>query len=445
MHRPCQKIRRELVVEGILPSESWHNWHFATFDCECFMDDVHTETGVRSIHRLVSIAVKSSFGTNGEHYLERENMDPWSVKTLVQEFLSTLVHMRGEMFKHIPKSVIDGRKHYLKIVTSEGFRKRSVEQQAVARNKLRFLDKCLALRIYSWNGERYDHNVVWAPMMDIFSNMESFDRFNIIRRGTGIMEFSDEALIFRDFLNMTSPMSLDRFAVSCGVTATEKTTFPYELFRDICTLRTTTEFPSYNLFRSSLVSNKSGFISEIEELVTSNVKKGIWENSATANEFFQIDPPIRFTFDTDRFSIHSDDKARASQIFHTSPKKYFTSKKIFDEKCTSMADYLRLYNLNDVILLDECVKSYAQGFFETWAVNIHEEMSLPGVAQGLAFNFYEEAATPLYTFGKKFTHYNEEIRKQLYGGMTLATRFQIYILVFQQKYLLIDRVSRLVA
>ena len=67
MHRPCTKVRNELVAEGILPDENWHNWHFATFDVECFMDDLHTERGVRSIHRLVSIAVKASFGNSNEH------------------------------------------------------------------------------------------------------------------------------------------------------------------------------------------------------------------------------------------------------------------------------------------------------------------------------------------------------------------------------------------
>ena len=129
MHRPCTKVRNELVAEGILPDEKWHNWHFATFDVECFMDDVDLDVGVRSVHRLVSIAVKSSFGEKSEYYFEREDMDPFSLKVLVQDFLSTLVYLRSEMFKYIPDSILEGRKKYVNIVKMKSFRQRSVERQ----------------------------------------------------------------------------------------------------------------------------------------------------------------------------------------------------------------------------------------------------------------------------------------------------------------------------
>ena len=436
MHRPCTKIRDELVAEGILPEANWHNWHFATFDVECFMDDVHTELGVRSIHRLVSIAVKSSFGDLKEHYFERMDMNPWSVKVLVQDFLSTLVYLRGEMFKHLPKSVIEGHKKYLAIVKSPDFRKQSVVRQKKVWDKLRFLTNCLALRIYSWNGERYDHNVVWAPIMDVFQNMEeSFKNLNIIRRGTGIMEFSDRNLIFRDFLNMTSPMSLEKFALSCCVFVTSKTTFPYEHFRDMRTLRAATSFPAYNTFRSSLCQNKSAFVQELEDLTSHNVIEGIWSHWSEVNKVFNFDPPIRFSSSENGLVVvHPEDLAIATDQLHTSPKKFFTSKAIFDETCTTMADYLKTYNMNDVILLVECVKSYAQGFFDTWGVNIHEQMSLPGVAQNLAFQFYHEKETAIYTFGKNFKTYNDQIRRQLHGGMTLAKSFKIRIILKLTKY-----------
>ena len=432
MHRPCTKIRDELVVEGILPSENWHNWHFATFDVECFMDDLHTERGVRSIHRLVSIAVKASFGNSNEHYFERADMNPWSVKILIQDFLSTLVYMRGEMLKCIPQSVINGHQKYLAMVKAPGFRKRSVKQQKKAWDKLKFLNKCLALRIYSWNGERYDHNVIWAPMMDVFQNAaKKFDNLHIIRRGTGIMEFSDGTLIFRDFLNMTSPMSLEKFALSCGVFSASKTTFPYEHFRDMKTLRKATEFPAYKTFKSSLCQNKGGFIKDLEELVSNNVLEGVWASASEANAIFGFDPPIRFFHTGGRFVVHPEDIAIATDQLHTAPKKFLISKAIFDEKCTTMADYLKMYNMNDVILLVECVKSYSKGFFDTWGVNIHEQMSLPGVAQDLAFRFYKEKETAIYTFGKNFKIYNDQIRKQLHGGMTLAKSFKCEKITFK--------------
>ena len=85
-----------------------------------------------------------------------------------------------------------------------------------------------------------------------------------------------------------------------------------------------------------------------------------------------------------------------------------------------MSDYLKLYNLNDVILLEDCIRAYTTGFYDTWRVNIHDQMSLPSVAQDLAFRFYDEKATSIYTFGKSFMEFNTQIRKQLLGGMTLG-------------------------
>ena len=423
MHRPCDKIRNELVAEGILPDYSWHNWEFATFDCECLMDEVGDEfaRGVKFIHRLTSIAIKTSFGEPGEYYLERKDMDPWSVKTLVQDFLLTLVQIRRDMFDKLPQSVIDGRTRYFNITKSKDFKKRPVERQANAWKKLRFLDNCLALRIYSWNGERYDHNVLWAPLLDVLAGMgETFKRFTIIRRGSGIMQFTDGALIFRDFLNMTSPMKIEKFAQSCGITDVSKTTFPYEYYRNIESLRTATAFPSYRVFRSSLCQDKSRFATELETLVSENIRTGKWPDSAEASKVFGFEPPITFTSDDGNYTICQADRRHALELLHTSPKKFFESKEIFDKNCSTMADYLKNYNLNDVILLVRCIKAYAAGFFRSWQVNIHEQMSLPGVAQNLAFRYYEEKETAIYTFGKNFKNYNDQIRKQLHGGMTLV-------------------------
>ena len=428
MHRPSDKARLELVAEKIIPREDWYNWHFVTFDAECFMDDVESPRGFRSIHRLVSIGIKCSFGEKCEIYLERQNMEPWSVKELVQDFVSALFAARRDMFKHIPKSVIEGQKRYQNIVQSKDFKHNSVEKQNNLRAKLRYLNSCLALRIYSWNGERYDHNVLWAPLMDIFANGEhGLRNLNIIRRGTGIMEFSDGALVFRDFMNMTSPMSLEKFHKLCSKTS-DKTTFPYEHFRDIATLRNTTEFPPYSCFRSSLLQDDSQFLDELEDLVTKNVSQGAWlQNSveSTVNDIFQFHPPIEFEANEERFKVKAGCRTQALALLHTSPKKFYESKQIFDNQCETMADYLKNYNLNDVILLEVCITSYAEHFYKTWGVNIHNKMSLPGVAQDIAFRKYEESATAIYTFGKKFKHYNELIRKQLHGGMTLGMRLKL--------------------
>ena len=250
LHRPCQKIRKELELEGIIPDPNWHNWNFVAFDCESLMTET-VQFGVpRDVHRLVSIGVKASFGTESEFYLEREDMDPLSVKQLMRDFVSLLVRLRAKMLEFIPPTVIEGHKKYRQLELQKDFKKLPVEKQNKIKHKRRYLENSMKLIVVSWNGEKYDHNVIWAPLLDILQeNERDFEKKSIIRRGTGIMEFTYSSLVFRDFLNYSNPMSLDSFSRSCGVTAASKTTFPYEYFRDISELHRMETFPAYQHFK----------------------------------------------------------------------------------------------------------------------------------------------------------------------------------------------------
>lgn len=75
---------------------------------------------------------------------------------------------------------------------------------------------------------------------------------------------------------------------------------------------------------------------------------------------------------------------------------------------------------NDVRLLSQAIDVYAKGFFSQWGINVHNSMSLPGVAQKLAYKYYEKDAVPIYSFGEKFKHVSQDIRSQLYGGCTMV-------------------------
>ena len=47
-------------------------------------------------------------------------------------------------------------------------------------------------------------------------------------------------------------------------------------------------------------------------------------------------------------------------------------------------------------------------------------MSLPGVAERIAYQFFNPAALPIYSFSEKCKDYNIQIRSQLHGGMTMV-------------------------
>ena len=378
-------VRRQLEQDGVIPHPTWQNWHFATWDVECFMEKRVNAMGREvSVHRLVSIGIKTSFGDTPEHYIERENMDPIEVRPMMEEFLTTLTFMHAEMLEHIPESIIKKEKGLRKIVKSKDFKNYSVADQSRIRNQHNYLADCLKLRVISWNGERYDNNVVWAPLLDILQYCpEKFDRMSIIRRGTGIMQFEYGELLFRDFLNYSCPMSLDKFALSCGIESVSKTTFPYEYYHDIAELRNVTKFPPYSAFQSSLGKVAGNFSKELVTIINENLENGKWKDVEDVKKYFEFSFDFALVEKDGRVEevISREDEPLAN-LLHTSPAKFFNSKEQFATSCQTMSDYLRLYNLNDVILLEECVRTYAKGFFDSWQINIHDYMSLPGVSQG---------------------------------------------------------------
>ena len=384
--KPDDTARKALELEGIIPNDTWQNWHFACYDIECFTDHSQDPFQAYGVHRLVSIAIKSSFGS--EAFIVRKNMTPDSLRPMLENFRLFLVNLREEMLDELPDSVIKGLKKYQEIVWDESFKSLPVAEQTACRAKLRYLTDCLKLRIYSWNGERYDNNVIFAPLMDILQYQQGdFSRMNIIRRGTGIMEFSFGNLVFRDFLNFSCPIKLEAFAKSCGLAEKAKTAFPYELYKDISDLKSVQEFPAYPLFYSSLPKETDGYAEELIKLVNCNISSGIWKNASDVQEFFEFSPDLVLEFENDRLvKVTVRDGSELSEVLHTCPKMFFESKCFFRQTCGTMLDYLEAYNKNDVIILDECIKVYAKGIYDTWKVNIHQFMSLPGVAQGLLTN-----------------------------------------------------------
>ena len=48
-------------------------------------------------------------------------------------------------------------------------------------------------------------------------------------------------------------------------------------------------------------------------------------------------------------------------------------------------------------------------------------MSLPGIAEFLAYKYYNKDAAPIYSFGQKFSKYNKQIREEgLTGGICIV-------------------------
>ena len=191
-----------------------------------------------------------------------------------------------------------------------------------------------------------------------------------------------------------------------------------------------TEFPPYNDFYSSLqrVSDPT-HVAEFFDVVSDKLNSGVWSTLR--------DIEIYYGFTENSLSQHyelleeklaeitGDGFDFLSKKLHTSPRKYEISKFDFDSKYVNMMEYLEQYNLDDCRLLSQSIDKYSAGFLQDWKVNVHSSMSLPGVAEKIAYTFYNSKAVPIYSFAQKFRDYNIQIRNQLHGGMCMV--FHRYI------------------
>ena len=133
-------------------------------------------------------------------------------------------------------------------------------------------------------------------------------------------------------------------------------------------------------------------------------------------------------------SFANEDGSKYIQsLLHTSPQRYEISKMEFEQNCCNMLDYLQTYNLNDCWLLLKSIEAYSKGFLNDFGVNVHKFMSLPGLAQHVAYKFYDTKAAPIYSFGESFSLYNQDIRNNLDGGLCMV--FHRMMVVGQQNFL----------
>ena len=64
-------------------------------------------------------------------------------------------------------------------------------------------------------------------------------------------------------------------------------------------------------------------------------------------------------------------------------------------------------NLTFIFFIFEAIVNYAEGFYNQWRINIHDSMSLPGIAEKLAYMNFDETCAPIFSFGGIFKNYNE--------------------------------------
>ena len=175
------------------------------------MSPITQKGQIMSLHKLATIGIVKSFGEEREWFGYRRDMTPSSLKFLVADFVRVLEEFQTEMVSRLPQSVVDGFKAYKEKRKSMP-KNEPLESKRFFMKKFNFLQQLMTLPAYSWNGQRYDVQVLLGPLIDAFSHQpKKFKYMNVIKRGTSFMEIKFGFLVLRDFINFSNPMKLGEY------------------------------------------------------------------------------------------------------------------------------------------------------------------------------------------------------------------------------------------
>ena len=317
-----------LIKSGYLPEEAkeFRKSIFISFDIEA----IESKTGILrkktlevAEHKVLSIAIGANTGFEWAQH--RKDSSPDAAFMLVENFLdkiSTLQDVYDAQFPDFFHDAIETLETDLKCETLSRVKKRYL-------NMLKnYLGKYLKMDIYSYNGGRYDLNVL-APYLLPALNRR-FSDVRLLKKNSSYFSIETESWCFKDAINFTTPQKLSSYLSQNGIKE-EKSIFPYTAFTSIEEMLETKTFPSHEKFFS--------------ELSNANVSFEDYENAK--KEFNR------------RLSLADDHK----------------------EKMRNFADWLLFYNLMDVVPLSKAINQSFSNFFDIFDYDPSWCLSLPKFAQ----------------------------------------------------------------
>ncbi|CAG5111063.1 Oidioi.mRNA.OKI2018_I69.chr2.g5399.t1.cds [Oikopleura dioica] len=400
-----------LKTSGFIPDR--HKTRFIAFDIESnnMKEGYDQQSKIIGHFELLSIGIVTT--QNKELFIKRKGDEHDDLTDLIGQFWAALKHCQRKIEETLPDEIIRGKEFVLeKLADTTNM---DVKEKSSWKRRLRILESYSNLTVYSWYGEKFDHNCIIGPLVEYLASHyeEDFNSHDVIQRGRGYMLLRFGKIVFKDFFNFSSG-KLEEFAASVGVKDLSKMTYPYELFQSATEPELWTTFPDYTLFRSSTYMPSDKFVNEanmkIEEL--SKIP-----NIRPLNVFAKLlqiprDLLLPFWNAAEKKFCKSDE---AQMFFHTSIDKYTASREYFDDKCKSMVDFLKEYNLLDCRLLLKSINAYAEGFLQEYGIDIHKKLSLPGLAQQIAFDKYDPDCQNIYSI--PVPELKNDVRKHLNGGI----------------------------
>ena len=335
---------------------------------------------------------------------------------LIQNFLTVLETLRVKHYQSLPEAV----KEYFKTIKCRMKAATSVKEKAELATNFRYLQNMSTLKVLGFNSGKYDLPCLLNRILALIDLKD----VHVIKRGETIFSLSFNGLSFRDCMNYSGPMSLEKFA-SIFKLPISKGIFPYEKFQSATEMENFKHWPSYKDFWSSLPCFHKDHFREINEILQLPIIYKI-NSFGEFLDTFGIDFEVSATERNSPFSPDLTDarKLDLNKKLPLSPKLYFEQKFEFESRIesgefSSFLDHLRHYNLLDCQLLTEAMKRFLKIFDECFDICLFERLSLPAISESIMWNSYDSNCPKMFSFDAKYGFLNEKIREKLQGGPTI--------------------------
>ena len=222
------------------------------------------------------------------------------------------------------------------------------------------------LPIYGYNSSRYDMNIIFHLITKVYDE-PGFNRksVNILKKGTAYFSVGIGKLHFKDLINFTCPMSLDRY-LKTWTSDCVKLVYPYESFSTIEEIRSLKEFPPISEFKSTLKG-------DVDEELYARCKQ--------------------------EFDVHMS-------LPPGHPQKWY-----------SFEDYLAFYNLSDVKPASLALLKQFETYEENFGAYANHFLGLPSFAKHSMFLMFDSKCPSIFTFHES-SDATKVFREGIIGGLT---------------------------
>ena len=360
---------------GLLPRNLKLNDNFIFWDIESVLPSSNEEFGktkVQSLHKLVSISANSHI--NGEHCTR-----VWTVRDSSEnaefELVETFVHFCQDQLRRVKfdDKLEEAYKKVCEIGKSLrfGVKNKDFDQTEISKLKT-YIESRLELSVFGYNSSRYDLAIIFSRICQVLDK-DDFDRkkISLLKKGLAYFSVKIGRLHFKDLLNFSAPMGLDRY-LRIWTDHSHKLVYPYEKFESIEEIRNCKIFPDISDF-------KTGLKPDVDEKVYSDCKKMFEE----------------------KMSLPDSDP----------------------EKWNSFEDYLKFYNISDVYPASLALLKQFATYLENFGSYPMSCLGLPSYAKQCMFDLYNHESPNIFTFSDKEA--TNLFRQQIIGGLTAVYKRHI--------------------